>query len=38
LPDGKRSEIRTVTTFENNGDTHINEYPTYKDVFTRVKK
>lgn len=38
LPDGKRLDIRTVTSFEMGGDTHVNDYPTHKDVFTRVKR
>jgi hypothetical protein len=37
LPDGRRIDIRMVTTFAKDGDTHINEYPTHRDVFTRVK-
>jgi hypothetical protein len=36
MPDGKRKAIRAVTTFDNNGNRHVNEYPTHKDVFTRV--
>ena len=38
LPDGKRIEIRTVTTFSKEGDRHVNDYTDHQDVFTRVKR
>jgi hypothetical protein len=36
MPDGSRKAVRAVTTSDNNGNRHVNEYPTHKDVFTRV--
>lgn len=38
LPDGKKSEVRMATTVAKDGNTHVNEYPTHKEVFTRVRR
>lgn len=37
LPARKQTHVRTVITFEDHGDTHVNEYPSHKDMFMRVK-
>ena len=38
MPDGNQVDIHMFTTVATDGETHVNQYPTHQDVFTRVKK